>query len=211
MSAWSDAFDDMPLIAILRGVTPDEVTGIGDALMDEGFRIVEVPLNSPDPFSSIALLSERFGEAMLVGGGTVLTGEQTQSVQEAGGKLIVAPNLNQQVAERARALGMVYCPGVMTLTEAFRALELGADAIKLFPAELVPPVGLKAMRAVLPKTVQTLPVGGITPDTMAAYIDAGAAGFGLGSALYRPGDTADMVRTKARGFVTRYRDIKASG
>ena len=211
MTTWSAAFGELPLIAILRGVAPDEAVGIGEALKDEGFRVVEVPLNSPDPMRSIALLSERFGAEMLVGGGTVLTPDQVQSVHDGGGKLVVAPNLDQAVAERARALGMAYCPGVMTPTEAFHALELGATAIKMFPAELIPPVGLKAMKAVLPKDVLTIPVGGITPDTMKPYVDVGAAGFGLGSALYRPGDSDGQVRANARAFVTRYRSLKAPG
>ena len=211
MNGWTAAFGELPLIAILRGVTPDAVVAIGEALQEAGFRIVEVPLNSPDPLRSIELLSQRFGDAMVVGGGTILTADHVQSVHDAGGTLAVAPNLNERVAERAGALGMIYCPGVMTPTEAFRALELGATAIKLFPAELIPPVGLKAMKAVLPKGVQTIPVGGITPDTMEQYLNAGASGCGLGSALYRPGDAADQTRAKASEFVARYRRIGRPG
>ena len=210
MSSWADNFGELPLIAILRGVAPDDVIGIGTALYDAGFRVVEVPLNSPDPLRSIALLSSEFGDRMTVGGGTVLTADQVDAVHGAGGKLIVAPNLNDAVAARAGALDMIYCPGIMTPTEAFRALELGASAIKLFPAELVPPIGLKAMKAVLPKAICTIPVGGITPDTMAPYMKAGASGFGLGSALYKPGDTAAEVGSKARTFVKRYRDLSSA-
>lgn len=211
MTSWADNFAELPLIAILRGVPPDDVVGIGKALYDEGFRVVEVPLNSPDPLRSISLLSAEFGNRMTVGGGTVLKPEQVDDVKNAGGKLIVAPNLSEYVAERSGALDMVYCPGIMTPTEAFRALELGATALKLFPAELVPPIGLKAMKAVLPKAVCTIPVGGITPDTMAPYLQVGATGFGLGSALYRPGDTAATVGSNARAFVTRFRDLTAAG
>lgn len=205
MTSWAETFGDLPLIAILRGVMPDEVVGIGETLEGEGFRVVEVPLNSPDPFESIALLAERFGGRMMIGGGTILTAEQVQAVHDAGGRLVVAPNLNERVAERALALGMDYCPGVQTPTEAFRAIDLGATAIKLFPAELMPPAGLKAMKAVLPPDVQTIPVGGITPETMASYLDVGASGFGLGSALYRPGDTAATIGGNARAFVAALR------
>lgn len=207
MNSWSATFGEMPLIAILRGVTPDAVLGIAESLYEEGFRVVEVPLNSPDPFESISRLSREFADRMLVGGGTVLTDAQVQSVIDAGGSLIVAPNLNEQVAARARQSGAVYCPGVMTPTEAFRALDLGAAAIKLFPAELIPPVGLKAMKAVLPKDAQTIPVGGITPEGMKDYLAAGASGFGLGSALYRPGDNAGTVRDNAGKFVAAYRAL----
>lgn len=211
MTSWSASFGEMPLVAILRGVTPGAVLNIAEALYAEGFRVVEVPLNSPDPFESIDLLSKEFAGRMLVGGGTVLTGGQVQSVIDAGGGLIVAPNLNDQVAARARQFGVSYCPGVMTPTEALRALDLGAAAIKLFPAELIPPVGLKAMKAVLPKEAQTIPVGGITPDTMQGYLAVGASGFGLGSALFRPGDAADTVRANARDFVSAYRKARPAG
>lgn len=208
MTTWSATFGELPLIAILRGVTSGEAVGIGEALDQAGFRIVEVPLNSPDPFASIAALVERFGNAMMIGGGTVLTAQDVQSVHDAGGRLVVAPNLDERVAARALALDMVYCPGVQTPTEAFRAVELGATAIKLFPAELVPPVGLKAMKAVLPADVQTIPVGGITPDNMAPYLAVGASGFGLGSALYRPGDTPVKVGAAARAFVAGFHGIR---
>ncbi|RVU38228.1 2-dehydro-3-deoxy-6-phosphogalactonate aldolase [Hwanghaeella grinnelliae] len=211
MNSWADNFGELPLIAILRGVAPDDVIGVAAALHDAGFRVVEVPLNSPDPLRSIALLSAEFGDRMTIGGGTVLTADQVDAVHGAGGKLIVAPNLNDTVAARSIAFDMIYCPGVMTPTEAFRALELGASAIKLFPAELIPPIGLKAMKAVLPKTVCTIPVGGITPDTMAPYLKVGASGFGLGSALYRPGDTGAEVGPKARAFAARFRDLMSAG
>lgn len=207
MGAWLETFGEMPLIAILRGVTPDEVVAIGSALYDAGFRVVEVPLNSPDPMTSIARLSKQFGDSMMIGGGTILTAEQVESVQSAGGKLVVAPNLDEAVAAKAAELEMTYCPGIMTPTEAFRALDLGAAAIKLFPAELIPPIGLKAMKAVLPKNVCSIPVGGITPQTMEPYWNVGASGFGLGSALYKPGDTADRVGENARAFVSGLRKI----
>lgn len=211
MNSWVDHFGELPLIAILRGVPPDDVVGICKALYDEGFRVVEVPLNSPDPLRSISLLSAEFGDRMTVGGGTVLQADQVDDVKNAGGKLVVAPNLSEPVAERSGACDMIYCPGIMTPTEAFRALELGATALKLFPAELIPPMGLKAMKAVLPKAVCTIPVGGITPDTMAPYLKAGASGFGLGSALYRPGDTAVAVGGNARAFAAGFRDLAPAG
>lgn len=201
MTSWAETFGELPLVAILRGVKPDEAVAIGEALRSAGFRVVEVPLNSPDPFNSIARLAARFGDDMMIGGGTVLTEEQVQAVHDAGGKLVVAPNLDDRVAKRTKQLGMDYCPGIQTPTEAFRAVALGATAIKLFPAEMIPPAGLKAMKAVLPGEIQTIPVGGITPDTMVPYLNVGASGFGLGSALYKPGDTASAVGANARSFV----------
>ena len=204
---WDDCFGSLPLIAILRGVASTEVGTIGGALSDAGFRIIEVPLNSPDPFDSISLLTDALKPTVLVGGGTVLTADDVERVHDAGGKLVVAPNLNPSVADAARRLGMIYCPGVQTATEAFKALDLGAAALKLFPAEMIPPAAVKALGAVLPKGTATIPVGGITPDTMEPYLTAGASGFGLGSALYKAGATSDAVKRNADAFVTAFHQL----
>ncbi|HEV2675679.1 MAG TPA: 2-dehydro-3-deoxy-6-phosphogalactonate aldolase [Aliidongia sp.] len=190
-----------PLVAILRGITPDEVAPIGAALIDAGFAIIEVPLNSPDPFASIARLAHQFGDLALIGAGTVLTPTQVNDVNAAGGRLIVMPHADTDVIRAAKAARMVALPGFATPTEAFAAIQAGADGLKLFPAEANPPNVLKAMKAVLPPDVPILPVGGITPDRMAAYYQAGATGFGLGSALYKPGDTAREVAVAASKFI----------
>lgn len=201
MSALSPWLDTCPLVAILRGVKPGEVIGIGEALVDAGFRIIEVPLNSPDPLESIRRLAERFRDGTLIGAGTVLDVASVRAVAEAGGGLIVMPHAGAVVVRAAKARGLLAAPGFTTPTEAFAMLEAGADALKLFPAEASPPAVLKAMRAVLPKHVPVLPVGGITPEKMAGYVAAGANGFGLGSALYKPGMTADEVGANARRFI----------
>jgi 2-dehydro-3-deoxyphosphogalactonate aldolase len=189
-----------PLVAILRGVAPEEVVGIAEVLSAAGFAIVEVPLNSPRPIESIARLAEAVGDRMLVGAGTVIDPHSVDDVVAAGGRLIVMPHADAAVVERAKACGAAAVPGFATPGEAFAMLRAGADALKLFPAEAAPPAVLKAMRAVLPKSVPVLPVGGITPESMAAYRAAGATGFGLGSALYKPGDTAAKVAEKAKTF-----------
>jgi len=207
---WTQALAELPLVAILRGIRTDEVDGGVGALGSSGFRIIEIPLNSPDAFVSIERAASRFGDKAIIGAGTVLTQANVDSVDSAGGRLIVAPNLNEQVAQAAKRLDLTYCPGVMTPSEAFRALELGATALKLFPAELIPPAGVKAMMAVLPKSSNLLAVGGITPSGMAVYLDAGAIGFGLGSALYRPGKSADDVGRDAREFVDLYRRYQST-
>ncbi len=190
----------LPLIAILRGLTPAEAADIGDAIVQPGFRLLEVPLNSPRPLESIALLRARFPEA-LVGAGTVLGAQQVREVHAAGGELIVAPNFNPEVIAEAARLGLVSLPGVMTPTEAFGALAAGASGLKLFPAELASPAVVKALLAVLPAGTRLMPVGGITPAGMGAWRDAGAAGFGIGSALYKPGKPAAAVREDAMSFV----------
>lgn len=205
MTRWTDALADLPLVAILRGIRPDEVDAIVGALVQSGFRIIEIPLNSPHALDSIALAADRYGSQAVIGAGTVLTDAAVEEVQRAGGRLVVAPNLNPAVAAAVGRHRLTYCPGVMTPTEAFRALELGADALKLFPAELIPPAGVRAMAAVLPPATTMLAVGGITPERLKVYLDAGAVGFGLGSALYRPGDSADTVGRAATAFVTAYR------
>ncbi|MGQ3050766.1 MAG: 2-dehydro-3-deoxy-6-phosphogalactonate aldolase [Roseateles sp.] len=194
------ALQQLPLVAILRGVKPDEVEAVADALYAEGFRVIEVPLNSPQALDSIGRLARRMPDDALIGAGTVLSADAVRDVQVAGGRLIVMPHADVAVIRVAKARGLACVPGAATPTEAFAALQAGADALKLFPAELVTPTVLKAMRAVLPRELRLLPVGGITPETMAVYRKAGAAGFGLGSALYSPGMSATDVATRARAF-----------
>ena len=198
--AFHAAFASCPLVAILRGITPAEAVPVGQALVDAGFRLLEVPLNSPEPLESIAQLSRALPSA-LVGAGTVLTEAQVRAVHAAGGRLIVAPNFDRQVVQAARALGMACLPGVMTPTEAFAALDAGATGLKLFPAEMITPAAVKAMRAVLPTDVLLLPVGGITPANIGAYRAAGANGFGIGSALYRPGRLPREISQVAHDFM----------
>lgn len=190
----------LPLVAILRGLPSADAASIGSALDGAGFSIIEVPLNSPQPLASIATLAAQLPNA-LVGAGTVLTAAQVEEVHAAGGQLIVSPNADGDVIRAAVRLGMVCLPGVMTPTEAFAALAAGASGIKIFPAELVSPAGVKALRAVLNADTLVLPVGGITPEAMAAYRAAGANGFGLGSALYKPGDSAASVAAAGRRYV----------
>jgi 2-dehydro-3-deoxyphosphogalactonate aldolase len=202
--ALAQAMAQLPLIAILRGLTPAEAPAIGQALVSSGFALMEVPLNSPEPLQSIALLTQQFPQA-LIGAGTVLSVQQVQEVHAAGGRLMVSPNFNPAVVEQALALGMVVLPGVATPTEAFGALQAGAHGLKLFPAEMISPATVKALRAVLPPAAALLPVGGITPGNMAGYLAAGASGFGLGSALYAPGRSAEQVRTQALAFVQAFR------
>ena len=190
----------LPLVAILRGLPSADAPSIGAALDAAGFSIIEVPLNSPRPLTSIATLAAQLPKT-LIGAGTVLTPAQVREVHAAGGQLIVSPNFDAGVVGMAVRLGMVCLPGVLTPTEAFAALAAGASGIKIFPAELVPPAGVKALRAVLSADTLMLPVGGITPEAMAAYRAAGANGFGLGSALYKPGDDAAAVAAAARRYV----------
>ncbi len=190
-----------PLIAILRGVKPAEVEAIGEALDQAGIAVVEVPLNSPQPLDSIARLATRFGDRMLVGAGTVMTEAQVQDIHAAGGRLIVTPHAAGPVVRAAKALGMLACPGFFTPTEAFAMLEAGADGLKLFPSEAASPAVLRAMRAVLPPGTAVLPVGGIDAGNIPAWKDAGAAGFGIGSSIYKPGDSAVAVAAKAAKLV----------
>jgi 2-dehydro-3-deoxyphosphogalactonate aldolase len=198
---FSRHFEACPLVAIIRGVKPDEVDAIGDALFEAGIRIIEVPLNSPEPFDSIARLARRVGDRALVGAGTVLEPANVQKVRQAGGHLIVAPNFNKAVVEATVGAGMVSMPGIFTPTEAFAALEAGANALKLFPAEGSSPNVVKAIRAVLPREAPLIVVGGVTPDSIGGWLDAGANGFGLGSGLYKPGQSAEQVREAARAYV----------
>lgn len=201
------ALQHLPLVAILRGVRPDEVEAIADAVYAEGFRVIEVPLNSPDALDSIARLARRTPADAIVGAGTVLSVQAVADVQAAGGRVIVMPHADVEVIRAAKARGLFCVPGAATPTEAFAAVHAGADAVKLFPAELITPTIVKAMRAVLPKTLKLLPVGGITPDNMGPYVKAGAAGFGLGSALYAPGLTAAEVAQRAKAFVQGWRAL----
>jgi len=197
-AAW---MQPLPLVAILRGLTPQEAPAVGAALADAGFHILEVPLNSPQPLESIALLARQLGDRCLIGAGTVLSTEQVRQVGDAGGRLVVMPHADIDVIAAAHARGMRCTPGVATPTEAFAALRAGADALKLFPAEQLPPPVLKAWSSVLPAGTPLLPVGGITPERMGAYRRAGAAGFGIGSALYAPKTPADEVARRARAFI----------
>ena len=200
---FNTALSSLPLIAILRGVTPAEALPIGQALVSTGWTLIEVPLNSPQPLDSIAAMVGAFPQAM-VGAGTVLTPSDVRNVHAAGGQLIVSPNFNPAVVREAVRLGLVCLPGVMTATEAFAALDAGAAGLKMFPAEMATPAVIKALRAVLPASTVVMPVGGITPESMAAYLNAGANGFGIGSALYKPGMAADTVTANAIQFRAAY-------
>jgi len=190
-----------PLVAILRGVRPDEAEAIAAALERAGIAIVEVPLNSPDPIESIRRLAAGFGDRMLVGAGTVMTPAQVEAIAAAGGRLIVTPHADVRVVRAAKAAGLFACPGFFTPTEAFSLLEAGADGIKLFPAEAASPAVLKGIRAVLPAGTAVLPVGGIDAGNLRPWLAAGAAGFGIGSSIYKPGDTAQIVGEKAARLI----------
>ena len=207
----TQALQQCGLVAILRGVQPHEVVAIGHALYAAGFRTIEVPLNSPDPLASIRALRNALPADCLVGAGTVLTPQACADVAAAGGQVIVMPHSDPTVIRAAKAAGMACVPGVATLTEAFAALAAGADVLKLFPAEALAPAVLKAWRAVLRPPVTLLPVDGITPDNLAPYAAAGATGFGLGSALYRPGDSAEQVARNAAAFMQAWRHTYPTG
>jgi 2-dehydro-3-deoxyphosphogalactonate aldolase len=190
-----------PLIAIVRGVTPDEAEAIGDAIFAAGIRIIEVPMNSPEPLDSIRRLSVRLGDRALIGGGTVVEPRQVSDVRSAGGRLIVSPNSDRDVITATASNGLISCPGYFTPSEAFAALKAGATALKLFPAEAAGPAVLKAQLAVLPKDVPVLAVGGVEPDNMQPWLQAGAAGFGLGGGLYRAGQSAEETARRASAYV----------
>jgi len=200
-SALTAAIAQCPLVAILRGVRPTEVAAIADALIDAGFSMIEVPLNSPDPLTSIAHLAARYGPQVLVGAGTVLNLTDVENVRRAGGRLVVSPNVAPAVIRASVAAGMVSLPGYFTPTEAFEALDAGAHGLKLFPAEGASPAYLKAQRAVLPKAVPLFAVGGVSVETLGRWLAAGADGAGLGSALYKPGLTVQEVGARASDFV----------
>ena len=193
-----------PLIAILRGVTPPHVAEIADALISAGITKIEVPLNSPEPLHSISILARDFGDAAEVGAGTVLTVDQVDRVADAGGRLIVSPNTDLFVIDRTKKLGLASWPGAMTPTECFSALAEGADGLKLFPASLIGTGGLKAIRAVLPAATQVYAVGGAGPENFGEWIAAGASGFGIGTALFKPGDSTETVAKNARAIVAAY-------
>jgi len=197
MMTLDDALAGLPLVAILRGLEPAQALDVGAALVGAGFRIIEVPLNSPEPFESIRALAERFGREALIGAGTVLRPEDVDRLAEIGGRVLVTPHLDPAVLSRGKELGLIATPGVFTPSEAFAALRLGADALKIFPAEIFPPAALRALRAVLPAGSKIVPVGGINPGNMADYVAAGAAGFGIGSELFRPGRSLDELAERA--------------
>jgi len=207
VSAFAPFLAPLPLIAVLRGISPEEIPDVAGALYDAGFRVLEVPLNSPRAFASIGLLAQRHGDDCLVGAGTVIEVADVARIRDAGGRLVVMPHADTAVVRAAKAAGLVCAPGVATPTEAFAAIAAGADGLKMFPAEALPPAALKAWRAVLPKQVPVFAVGGIRPETMAAYWAAGAAGFGTGSNLYRPGATPADVRAAAAAFASAARAL----
>lgn len=196
-----------PLVAILRGVQPAEVESICSALERAGVSIVEVPFNSPNPLESISILSRTFGDRMLIGAGTLTTVAQVDQVAAAGGQLIVTPHANTAIVRAAKQSGLFACPGFFNPTEAFALLEAGADAIKLFPAEVLGPPMLKALRAVLPESSIVVPVGGVDVNQVAPWLAAGAQGLGVGSAIYKPGDDAATVEAKATALLAAVRSV----
>ncbi|UYV16534.1 2-dehydro-3-deoxy-6-phosphogalactonate aldolase [Porphyrobacter sp. ULC335] len=198
-----------PLVAILRGVTPAEVEGVGGALVEAGFRIIEVPLNSPEPLESIALLARRFGDDAMIGAGTVIDPVDVTRVADAGGQLVVSPGTDPDVIRATRVAAMVSAPGFFTPSEAFTAIRAGAQALKLFPAEAASPEVVRALRAVLPDDIPLIVVGGISPEKIPAYRSAGADGFGLGGAIYKPGLSVADVAARARAFVAALREAQA--
>lgn len=208
MSPFIAAISQMPLIAILRGLRPSEAVAVADALVTAGFKLIEVPLNSPEPFKSIEILAKHLAGDCVVGVGTVLRVEDVSSVTSAGGQFIVAPNLNRKVGDAAKKNGLTWCPGVLTPSEAFEAVDQGADLLKIFPAELVSPAGVRALRAVLPPRVLIAAVGGITPQSMEDYVAAGSNGFGLGSSLYKAGMSPGEVKERAIRFTSEFDKLR---
>lgn len=205
------AMRQCPLVAILRGIEPGEAADVGLALVDAGFSIIEVPLNSPEPFASIERLATACGSRALIGAGTVMTPDDVIQVRDAGGQLIVMPHGDGEVIEEAKAEGLICIPGCATPTEGFAALTLGADALKLFPAEAMPPAVVKAWRAVFPPTARFIMVGGVGPETIADYLAAGAAGFGIGSQLYAPGRSPAEVARRGAALVAAWRQAAFDG
>ena len=202
------ALKKLPLVAILRGIKPEEAEAIGQGLYEAGFRLIEVPLNSPDPFASIAAIRRCVPMDALVGAGTVLRVDNVAQLKSCGGDVVFMPHADLAVVRAAKAAGLLCIPGVATPTEAFAALAAGADGLKLFPGEMVTPKVVKAIRAVLPKDTLLLPFGGITTDTMKPYLDAGAGAFGLGSALYKPGMSCDQLVERAKAFVEAWHNLR---
>jgi len=202
-----DWFARCPLIAILRGVRPDEVVAVCHALERAGVAIVEVPMNSPEPLVSIGKLAQTFGERLLIGAGTVMTPEMVRAVHGVGGQLLVTPHADPELVRTAKGLGMMAAPGFFTPAEAFSLLRAGADAIKLFPAEAANPATVKAVRAILPPGTLVVPVGGVSVENIPDWTAAGAAGFGIGSSIYKPGDTPEIVEKKARALVAAVRGL----
>ena len=201
---WQSAIHDMPLIAILRGLSPESCLEIGHALINAGFKIIEVPLNSPKPYQTLSMLSEEFGDKVIIGAGTVLQANQVDKLADTGCNLIIAPNLDLRVAKQTEQHNLIYCPGVLTPTEAFSAIEHGASGLKLFPAEMISPTIVRALCAVLPGDVPLFPVGGISPHHLYDYLQAGANGFGIGSAVFKPDYPASKVHAAAIEFVHAY-------
>ncbi len=202
---WDRVLTGMPLVAILRGITPDAAADVAIALCDAGFLCLEVPLNSPDPLTSIARMRAAVGDRALVGAGTVLSVQAVRDVADAGGQIVISPNCNPEVIAATKAAGLISLPAFFTPTEAFAALDAGADALKLFPAELAGPVGLKAMRAVLPRETPIFAVGGVAGDGFASWRTAGASGFGIGSSLYVSGRGVADIAERAAGFVAAWK------
>jgi 2-dehydro-3-deoxyphosphogalactonate aldolase len=200
-----ETLDALPLIAILRGLTPAHAVEIGEAIVAAGFLCLEVPLNSPQPLESIRLLREALDGRALVGAGTVLTVDQAKAIADVGGQLCISPNSDVDVIRTTKALGLLSLPGFFTPTEAFQALAAGADALKLFPAEVASTSGLRAVRAVLPAEARVYAVGGVAPENVDEWRRAGASGFGIGSSLYKPGQDAITTGHKAAAFVAAVR------
>lgn len=199
-------FSQSPLIAILRGIRPDEIIGYAKAIVDAGWRCIEVPLNSPSPLESIRILRDCFGDDILIGAGTVLTVKDVQAVIGAGGRLIVAPNTDPAIIAEAIKNDAVIMPGFLSATEAFQAYDSGARFLKLFPADAMGPSYIKAIRSVLPQDARIIPVGGVTPETVAAFRDAGSYAFGVGSQLYKPGMAVDETGMRAKAFTLACKD-----
>ena len=209
MMSYEEAMEQLPLVAILRGIRPDESLAVAEILIETGFSLIEVPLNSPDALKSIEQICQVFSDRACIGAGTVLSSEQVKAIKGVGGSLVISPNLDAAVATEAVAQDMIYLPGVVTPSEAFSAIGFGASGLKFFPAEMISPAVMKAMMAVLPKGVPLLPVGGITPDSMESYLNVGVSGFGLGSALYKPGMSVGEIAKTARAFKDAYSKLKA--
>jgi 2-dehydro-3-deoxyphosphogalactonate aldolase len=208
---FATANSKLPLVAILRGIKPEEAEVIGATLYGAGFRIIEVPLNSPNPFVSVTILRRTLPSEALIGAGTVLTCAQVEELKDCGGDVVFMPHTDVEVIRAAKAAGLLCVPGVATPTEAFAALRAGADALKLFPAgDLITPKVVKAIRVVLPAGTRLMPFGGITPDTIKPYLDAGATSFGVGTSLYKPGMSCDEILQRANGFVAAWARLSAT-